>query len=158
LIIKVILGGKMNNNRESLNRILVKLFNDILKIEEKYLCRHSFKDLTMTEFHIIENIGSQTERTMSETAKDLKITSGTLTIGIDNLVKKGYVKRYRSPEDKRQVVITLTEKGEKAHAEHELFHQEMVDHTLTDLKPEQEEVLIKALFNVDSYFKQKYKL
>ncbi|MBN2287236.1 MAG: winged helix-turn-helix transcriptional regulator [Tissierellales bacterium] len=147
----------MNSKHESLNKILVKLFNDILRIEEKYLCRNQFEDLTMTEFHIIETIGSQTERTMSETAKDLKITSGTLTIGIDNLVRKGYVSRHRSKEDKRIVAISLTDKGENAYHEHETFHRELVGRTLSDLEPDQEKVLIKALFNVDSYFKEKYK-
>jgi DNA-binding MarR family transcriptional regulator len=146
------------NKRETLNKVLVKLFNDILKIEEKYLCRQAFTDLTMTEFHIIENIGSSRERTMSETAKDLKVTSGTLTTGIDNLVKKGYVKRKRSVDDKRRVVIALTPKGEEAYASHEAFHQEMVEHTLMNLSDEQEEVLVQALFNVDQYFKGKYKL
>ena len=47
----------MENSHSSLNKILVKLFNDILKIEEKYLCRGDFNNLTMSEFHIIENIG-----------------------------------------------------------------------------------------------------
>jgi DNA-binding MarR family transcriptional regulator len=148
----------MNTKHESLNKILVKLFNDILKIEEKYLCRDEFENLTITEFHIIENVGRHKERSMSETAKNLKITSGTLTIGIDNLVRKGYVKRQRSKDDKRRVVIVLTEKGESAYIHHEAFHRELVDHTLSDLEPEQEKVLIKALFNVDGYFKEKYKL
>ncbi len=146
----------MHSNHDSLNKILVKLFNDILKIEEKYLCRGDFSDLTMTEFHIIENIGLSGDRTMSETAKDLRVTSGTLTIGIDNLVKKGYVKRQRDHEDRRRMVIGLTDEGLKAFRAHQQFHEEMVNHTLEDLSPEQEKVLIKALFNVDKYFKKKY--
>ncbi len=148
----------MNKKHDSLNKILVRLFNDVLKIEEKSLCTGDFSDLTITEYHTIENIGSHRERTMSETAKALKITSGTLTTGIDNLVKKGYVKRGRSEDDRRKVVITLTESGEKAYKIHEEFHNDLIEHTLSDLEPEQERVLIKALFNVNSYFKEKYKI
>jgi DNA-binding MarR family transcriptional regulator len=148
----------MNKKHDSLNKVLVKLFSDILKIEEKCLCTGAFSNLTITEFHTIETIGSHRERTMSETAKALKITSGTLTTGIDNLVKKGYVKRGRSDADKRKVVIKLSDKGEKALESHNAFHKDLVEHTLSELEPEQERVLVKALFNVDSYFRKKYKL
>lgn len=148
----------MKTKHDSLNKVLIKLFNDILKIEEKCLCSGEFKDLTITEFHTIENIGSKRERTMSETAKALKITSGTLTTGIDNLVKKGFVKRGRSEIDKRKVVISLTDKGEKALEKHNDFHKDLVEQTLSGLEPEQDRVLVKALFNVDSYFRKKYNL
>jgi len=148
----------MKENHNSLNKILVKLFNDILKIEEKFLCRGEFNNLTMSEFHIIENIGLGEGKTMSETAKALKITSGTLTTGIDNLVKKGYVFRKRSTEDRRKVLIKLTEKGVKAYNSHYEFHEEMVADTLQQIPRDEEEVLIRALFNVDKYFKKKYKL
>jgi len=148
----------MRKNHNSLNQILVKLFNDILKIEEKFLCRGEFKSLTMSEFHIIENIGIGEGKTMSETAKALKITSGTLTTGIDNLVKKGYVFRKRSTEDRRKVLIKLTDKGTKAYNKHYKFHEEMVADTLQEIPKDEEEVLIRALFNVDKYFKKKYKL
>ncbi len=148
----------MENNHNSLNKILVKLFNDILKIEEKYLCRGDFNNLTMSEFHIIENIGLGEGKTMSETAKALRITSGTLTTGIDNLVKKSYVFRKRSTEDRRKVLIKLTEKGVKAYNSHYKFHEEMVADTLQQIPRDEEAVLIRALFNVDKYFKKKYKL
>ena len=148
----------MNTKRDSINKVLVKLFNDVMKIEEKCLCTGDFEDLTITEFHTIEIIGYNRERTMSETAKALKITSGTLTTGIDNLVKKGYVKRGKSAKDKRKVVISLTDKGAEALKSHDEFHHDLVTTTLSDLDPEQERVLVKALFNVDAYFKRKYKL
>ena len=41
----------------TLNSILVKLFNDILNIEEKALITEEFKDISVTDMHIIEAIG-----------------------------------------------------------------------------------------------------
>ena len=43
----------------TLNSILVKLFNDILNIEEKALITEEFKDISVTDMHIIEAIGIQ---------------------------------------------------------------------------------------------------
>ena len=40
----------------ALNSILVKLFNDILNIEEKALITEEFKDISVTDMHIIEAI------------------------------------------------------------------------------------------------------
>ena len=42
---------------ESLNSILVTLFNDIMNIEEKALITDEFKDISVTDMHIIEAIG-----------------------------------------------------------------------------------------------------
>lgn len=145
------------DNHNSINEILVRLFADILDIEEKCLRRGKFSDLSITEMHIIENIGIDTERTMSSTAKKLKITSGTLTTAIDNLIKKGYVDRRRSNNDRRVVMIKLTENGIEAFREHEDFHKDMVISAIEGLTSHEEEVLFKILSNIDVFFKKKYK-
>ena len=73
-----------------------------------------FKDISVTDMHVIEAIGHDSSRNMSSVAKNLEITVGTLTIAINNLVKKGYVKRVRSAKDRRVVLISLSSKGQKS--------------------------------------------
>ena len=41
---------------EVLNNLLVKLFNDILDVEEKALITDEFKDISVTDMHIILNL------------------------------------------------------------------------------------------------------
>jgi len=155
LIIKVF--GVINmNNHESINEILVRLFANILDIEEKCLGVGEFSDLSITEMHIIDNIGIGKERNMSNTAKDLRITSGTLTTAIDNLIKKGYVERRRSSDDRRVVKIKLTNKGIGAYKAHEDFHKDLVVSALMQLDDRGEEILAKVLTNIDIFFKEKY--
>lgn len=145
------------SNHKSINDILVSMFNNILEIEENCVCRGDFKDLSITEMHIIEHIGIDRERTMSDTAKDLHITSGTLTIAINNLIKKGYVERQRSEEDRRVVNIRLTEKGKEAFRFHESFHVDLVFSAVEDLNEEQQLLLIDVLSNIDKHFKNRKK-
>lgn len=145
------------SNHETVNEILVRLFANILDIEEKCLKIGDFSDLSITEMHVIDNIGINRERTMSDTAKDLRITSGTLTTAIDNLIKKGYVVRERSLEDRRVVKIKLSEKGVAAFYSHEDFHKDLVISALQQLNSNEEEVLIKVLTNIDVFFNNKYK-
>ena len=111
----------------ALNSILVKLFNDILNIEEKALITEEFKDISVTDMHIIEAIGIAEPRTMSMISKSLGVTMGTLTTGINGLVRKGYVVRNRSDRDRRIVYASLTEKGIAAYHHHMKFHKSMID-------------------------------
>ncbi len=145
------------SNHESINKILERLFADVLDIEGKCLGIGEFSDLSITEMHIINNIGVDKERNMSNTAKDLRITSGTLTTAIDNLIKKGYVERRRSEHDRRVVMIKLTEKGVAAYKSHEDFHKDLVSSALMQLDENEEQVFAKGLTNIDRFFRDKYK-
>jgi len=145
------------SNHDTLNEILVRLFADVLDIEEKCLKVGDFSDLSISDMHVIDNIGMGRERTMSDTAKDLRITSGTLTTAVDNLIKKGYVVRERSIEDRRVVKIKLTDKGIAAYKSHENFHKDLVISALQQLDSKEEELLIKVLSNIDIFFHNRYK-
>lgn len=148
----------MNNSYNILNELLVKIFNDILQIEQNALKEGEFKDISITEVHTIEAVGMYGSRTMTEVAQDLKITVGTLTIAINNLVKKGYVERNRSESDRRVVEISLTRKGKLAYRVHEKFHTDMIKSTIKGLSDEEESVLVRALDNLNTFFKDNYNL
>ncbi len=137
----------------TINEILVKLFNDIMDIEEKAIITEEFKDITNNDMHVIEAIGIKEPKNMSTVAKRLSVTVGTLTIAVNNLVKKGYVNRNRSEFDRRVVLIALSEKGRKAYQHHKEFHEEMIQATLEGLDEEQTEVLVKALSNLNTFFR-----
>lgn len=142
----------MNQTFDMFNRILVKLFRDIMDIEGKAIITEEFRDITNNDMHIIEAIGIYEKKNMSTIAKELSVTIGTLTIAINSLVKKGYVDRKRSEEDRRVVYISLTPKGEKAYKHHEEFHKQMVLATIDGLSEEETRVLVKALSNLSQFF------
>lgn len=139
-------------NFEVLHDVLVNLFQEIMDIERKALITSEFKDISVNDMHIIEAIGVEKPRNMSSVAKSLSVTVGTLTIAINSLVKKGYVHRERSEEDRRVVLISLTEKGQKANAHHMKFHEGMIQAVLEDLDEEQQSVLVKSLLNLRKFF------
>ncbi len=148
----------MNGKAEVINRLLVDLFNNIQQIEEKSLNHDEISDLSITEIHTIEAIGINTESTMSEIAQKLKITSGTLTTCVNKLIKKGYVERKRIEEDRRVVLIKLTEKGETAYNYHKKFHDELVNNTVESLEEDEKEILISSLDRIKTFFLDRYNL
>ena len=146
----------MEKRAERLNSLLVQLFNDILHIEEKVLKSSEIKYLSITEIHTIDAIGTQGNRTMGEIAHDLRITVGTLTSAINRLIKKGYAERSRTEEDRRVVLVSLTEKGKHAYKIHADFHKEMVQATLNSYNDEEQEVLCDVIEKINIFFEDKY--
>ena len=137
----------------TLNEVLVRLFRDITIIEERALKTGEYKDLTVNDMHVIEAIDRREPKNMSSVAKVLSITTGTLTISVNGLVKKGYVNRTRSEEDRRVVLVSLTEKGCKAFEMHQKFHQEMIAAIIEDLSRDEQAILGKALQNLNHFFR-----
>lgn len=127
----------------TINDTLVNLFNEIWELEKEAIITEEFKDITNNDMHIIEAIGLSGENTMSSVAKKLKITAGSLTTAVNALVRKAYVKRERSEEDRRVVYIALTEKGEKAFYHHEQFHRQMTNAVIEKLDDEEIDALGK---------------
>lgn len=142
----------MDNAHKVLNQLLVHLFNDILTIEERALINDEFHDISINDMHVIETIQYEGSRNMSSVAKDLNVTVGTLTIAINNLVKKGYVKRVRSSKDRRVVLISLTPRGQKAYKHHEDFHDRMIEDIYKKLNENEIKILIKALSELELFF------
>ena len=139
----------------TLNELFVNMFHEILDIEEKALITSEFNNISNNDMHIIEAIGIEEPRNMSAVAKTLSVTVGTLTIAINSLVKKGYVNRLRSEEDRRVVLISLSELGERAYEHHRQFHEDMIEATLSGLSEEEAKILTGALKNLMKFF-QKY--
>lgn len=140
----------------TLNRLLVEFFKFIMEIEEKKLITEEFKDITYNDMHIIEAIGLTKPKKMSQLARIMAVTTGTLTRAVDSLEKKGYVERRRSDADKRVVNIILTEHGVDACRHHERFHQDMIAFILNNISGEESRVLQGALERLMEYFCRKY--
>ena len=136
-----------------LNEVLVHVFNHALKIEENSLIREEFKEISMNDMHIIDAIGDGDAKNMSSIAKLVGVTVGTLTIAMNNLVKKGYVVRTRSEEDRRVVLISLADKGKRAYARHQAFHLEMIKAMREGLSDELCLVLLRAIKNLKDHLK-----
>lgn len=144
----------MSRTYDTLNDVLVQLFHDIMTLEEKAIRTGEFCEISNNDMHIIEAIGISEPRNMSAIAKTLLVTVGTLTIAVNNLVKKGYVNRTRSEKDRRVVLISLTEKGKRAYEHHRQFHEKMIKATIQNMNPQEEEVLAQALTNLIGFFEQ----
>ena len=147
----------MNAAEEDFAGGLLRIFDNVLLTEEKALSKGYFSDLSIAELHTIEAIGPYEARAMSETANRLGITTGTLTVAIDRLVRKGYVERNRDTKDRRVVRIHLTRRGKLAFRMHSKFHTLLVKRIMDPLDSEKQEILAEMVMNIDRFISEQYR-
>jgi len=147
----------MNEYDSIVNDLLLDIFDKILVTEEKALSKGNFSDLSIAEMHTLEGIGLYDTRTMSETAAKLGITTGTLTVAVDRLVRKGYVDRKRDTSDRRVVRVCLTKKGKLAYRMHSKFHKLLVDRIVEPLTETERTMLLQLLTSVSGFVSDQYR-
>lgn len=149
----------MIEKKQEVNRLLVGIFNEILKTEDVFVSQ-TYSDLSVKEIHVIEAVcrveEKHSDNRSTAIAERLKVTAGTLTISINQLEKKGYVTRVRDTQDRRIVHIIPTEKGRKAQMYHLEFHQKMVDAAINQFSEEETDTLIKVLALITKFFRNPY--
>ena len=141
------------NAYETINDILVHLFNEIWELEEKAIITEEFKDISNNDMHIIEAVGLGSDSTMSMVARKLGITAGSLTTSVNSLVNKKYLVRERSESDRRVVYVRLTEKGRKAFFHDKDYHMQMTDAVVKSLDADEIPVLLKTLNSLSEFFR-----
>ncbi|NLC33256.1 MAG: MarR family transcriptional regulator [Clostridiales bacterium] len=145
------------NTYHELNKFLVDVFHSILRIEAQDLKAAGYKDLSISEMHVIEAVcllAPQNKNTAKNIADSLGITPGSLTAAINVLEKKGYLLRNTDPKDRRRIHITATEAAKQAEAAHRLIHERMIEEVAKNLDPQELQILLRALQSISKFFSQ----
>jgi DNA-binding MarR family transcriptional regulator len=105
---------KYNVTKERINRFALvneEMFEKTAYAESQAYA--TFKDLSLLQVHVIRLIEYHKPCTMGKLAKSMGLSLGSITQLIDRLIRKDYVRRARSTEDRRVVFAELTTKGKK---------------------------------------------
>ena len=78
--------------------------------------RHADRDierygLTPPQFAVLDILGHLGTMTLGDLSRKRLLTSGCITVIVDNLQKEGLVERVRSHDDRRVIHVQLTPKG-----------------------------------------------
>lgn len=69
--------------------------------------------LTSSQFAVLEALYNKGDLKICEIIEKILTTSGNITVVIKNLEKDELVSKYSDPEDKRSMIISITDKGRK---------------------------------------------
>ena len=93
------------------NQICFPLYACSKEIIRRYKPFLDKVDLTYTQYITMMALWENESMNVRELGSRLFLDSGTLTPLLKKLENKGYIKRSRSKEDERNLIVTLTDKG-----------------------------------------------
>lgn len=103
-------------------------------------------NLTYTQYIAMMVFWEHKKMNVKELGEKLYLDSGTLTPVLKSLEAKGYVRRYRSTEDERVLLIEVTEAGEALRDEALPIPGQMACHV--HLSPEESKALYGLLYKL----------
>ena len=146
----------MEQIRQDINSFLVDAFNSLLQIEEDFLAKGPFKNITVKEMHLIDTVVRlKDENIAKRIARELNITQSSLTTAVATLEKKGMLFRKSDEKDKRIVKIYPTDLAMDVYHHHKGFHQELVDVVTHDLSTPELDAFVNGLNKVRRFFDSK---
>ena len=123
---------KKNPLSEVYSKFRVHYYRDVFKrINNREL------SLTTTEAYCVEIIGNLGTPTINEFAGFVGISSPNATYKVNSLIKKGYLTKEQSGEDKREVILKVTDKYYKYWNINQKYMDIVEDRLEQSLSPEE---------------------
>ncbi|MDY6796557.1 MAG: MarR family transcriptional regulator [Actinomycetota bacterium] len=142
---------------DELEVYIQELWNIIIRIMRK------FRNTTLTEEDIelsppqgvlLMELSHSGALSMSELSQHLEVNQGVTTRMVDRLVEKGLVKRERSRDDRRVVMVSVSEKGLKVIRRLEEDNLDMMKELLHPVSEEDREVLLALVKGIEQSLEQ----
>lgn len=95
------------------NQLCFPLYAAAKEVVRRYRPFLDKLDLTYTQYITMMVMWEEKEISVKDLGEKLFLDSGTLTPLLKSLEQKNYVRRRRSSEDERVLIVSLTETGEK---------------------------------------------
>jgi len=148
--------------RTDMNKKQIDILNDyflhsalrLISQEEQCLRRVCSPDLSIRELHVVEAVAclqADSRSTMAEIARYLHLSPASLTTAVNVLVKKGFLDREYSAEDRRVIYVRLTETGEAANRKYLDFVRNTLYEVSSDLDEDVADQMIEVLLRLSDY-------
>jgi DNA-binding MarR family transcriptional regulator len=137
------MGKKTNKKIEEKIRNIAKYLNEYTKDHLKCY------NLTIGRFHVLRVIIESQPVSMGEIHEELHMANSTVTVIVDYLHEAGLVKRKRDTEDRRVVLLEITDEGRKIMESLLKKRQNFMQKALVDMQDSAEELaqLLEKLLN-----------
>jgi DNA-binding MarR family transcriptional regulator len=122
----------MNNYEEKLNQLFNQFRgDDAVDAEREYICQHIDTQLlkkvarmTRSETEVVAGIfDNQNQASLKSLTNILPFTQGMLSRNIASLVNQGLIEKYYAPNNKKEVLLRLTDDGTKFAKVHAQMHR-----------------------------------
>jgi MarR family transcriptional regulator, 2-MHQ and catechol-resistance regulon repressor len=102
-------------------------------------------DLNVAELRILRVLREQGSSPMNRFCAETMLSQPSITGIVDKLEEKGLVERVRSLEDRREVLIAITAKGNQTYSKGMDLHRQFVEKVLSALEADEARSLVSLL-------------
>lgn len=81
--------------------------------------------LSPVEAHTIQAVGDNQGLNLTALAKAMNVTKATMSERVNKLARKGLLRKSKALDNRKEILITLTEQGRSVHKGHEEMHRKM---------------------------------
>jgi MarR family 2-MHQ and catechol resistance regulon transcriptional repressor len=113
--------------------------------------------LNRTEFGVLELLYHKGSQAIQQIGSKVLMSSGNITYVVDKLVKKEFVIRNTSTEDRRLIFAEITEKGKQFIEEVFPKHAEVIESAVAGLTDEEKKLASQLLKKLGRYAQEGFK-
>lgn len=144
-------------SHETLHIILIQFLRTTKKFnefEKMSIELENNERLYPSEFHIIEAVGNNRANKVTELSQKFHITKGAVSQVVNKLHDKGFINKERNKDFGKEIVLSLSEKGQRAFEIQNKMHKKMEKEFVSYLEsfsPEQINSFLQILAKIEDY-------
>ncbi|MBI5680419.1 MAG: MarR family transcriptional regulator [Methanobacterium sp.] len=145
------------NSHETLFRIfisLVRISKKFNELEKSCIDVGNGEKLYPSQIHLIEAIGNNRGKNVTEISKKFQITKGAVSQVVNKLHNDGFINKKRNKESGKEIILSLTEKGQMVFEIQNKLHNkvelEFIDY-LENFTPEQVDSFLQMLSKIEDF-------
>lgn len=130
------------------------IMNNLKEIYEKEEClgkkafKGRYKEYGISEIHCVDAIGKIEDPNVTKISKYMSMTRGAISKIAKKLLENGIIKKYKKPENEKEIYFRLTKLGEEMYFFHEEKHrnwEERNNKFFQDISENEQKIIINFL-------------
>jgi DNA-binding MarR family transcriptional regulator len=147
-IVMAVTADKSSINQQLVDEVIGVIGDALSEIKCIGSERMARSGLSMTHWHLLILLARHGELSMSRLAEVQGISLSNATGLVDRLDERGLIDRVRVPDDRRVVMVRVSEQGREQLAAVDLLREELIRRVIGRLKPAQVERLAASLADI----------
>ncbi|ACJ29140.1 Transcriptional regulator, MarR family [Shewanella piezotolerans WP3] len=139
----------MKNQDDHLNHAIIEFYEKLSSWEMAVVKDNGF---SLPQVHIVEILGLNGPMRMKELAEKIGVTTGTLTVQVDKMVKAGLVLRRAHETDRRSILVELTDAGQVMFEEHDKLHMQLTADLTVNFNDEERSQMLDFFKRINKEF------
>ncbi|MEF2967959.1 MarR family transcriptional regulator [Paenibacillus sp. M1] len=138
-------GWFVDHNLDGYIERLLSNWSKTSRKMQSQIMHHRELGLTGPQFHMLTIIAKKKCCNVRYLSERLEVKPSAITVMTDRLVQSGYVERRHDEQDRRSVLLSVTELGAEVLRKAEKRSRKVLESYLADLTPHEQEVLLNII-------------